>query len=111
MASAFGTAIFGAILISRLAVHLHELLPASAAAHVTTKNIQQSTSVLHRLPPDITHKILEAFALSFHDVFLWTVPLAALTFVVALFLRETPLKESTADIAEGASLQLQHEDK
>lgn len=107
MGSSFGTAIFGALLTARLTHHLQETLPASASARVSTKSIQQSTAAFSHLPPMVVHDILGAFARAFHDVFLWSIPLALLTFVVALFLRETPLKESTAEIAEGASLEPQ----
>jgi len=55
------------------------------------------------------HAILEAFVRSFHDVFLWAIPFAILTFVAALFLRETPLRDSTRDTAEGESLEVKHE--
>jgi hypothetical protein len=36
--------------------------------------------------------ILEAFTRSFHDVFTFGIPFAALAFVVALFLKEVPLR-------------------
>ncbi|HEY8998908.1 MAG TPA: MDR family MFS transporter [Candidatus Saccharimonadales bacterium] len=106
--SSFGGAIFGAILTSRLTHHLHELLPADA--HVTSSSLQQSTSMLASLPPQISHDILTAFARSFHDVFLASIPLALLAFVVALFLHEAPLRESTREMAEGESLELAHKE-
>lgn len=99
--SSFGTAIFGAILTARLNHHLHELLPSGS--HINAGNLQASQAQLHQLQPSIMHAILEAFARSFHDVFIWTIPFALLTFVVALFLRENKLKESTKDMAEAES--------
>ena len=95
MGSAFGTAIFGAILTNRLAHHLHQLLPASAAArgvNVASLNASASAPQLHKLPTPISHAIFQSFVLSFHDLFLWAVPLAVLIFIVSLFLRETPLR-------------------
>ncbi len=103
MGSSFGTAIFGAILTARLGHHLHELLPANTG--ITAHNIQASKEQLAAMQPEISHAILEAFVRAFHDVFIWAVPFALLTFVVALFLRETPLKESTRDIAKGEGLE------
>jgi hypothetical protein len=103
MGSSFGTAIFGAILTVRLNHHLHELLPANTG--ITAQNIQASKAQLAAMQPQVTHAILEAFVRSFHDVFIWAVPFALLTFVVALFLRETPLKETTKDIAKGEGLE------
>jgi EmrB/QacA subfamily drug resistance transporter len=105
MGSSFGTAIFGAILTVRLNHHLHELLPGSP---ITAENMQASKEQLAQLPPNVTHGILEAFVRSFHDVFIWAIPFAVLTFIVALFLRETPLKTSTKDMAEGEGLELKH---
>ncbi len=107
--SSFGGAIFGAILSSRLTHHLHELLPASAS-NVSTGSLQQSTSGLAKLPSAIRTDILTAFARSFHDVFLAAIPLAVLAFVVSLFLRESPLRESTKEMAEGESLELAHKE-
>ncbi len=105
MGSSFGTAIFGAILTVRLNHHLHELLPGSP---ITAENMQASKEQLAQLPPNVTHGILEAFVRSFHDVFIWAIPFAVLTFIVALFLRETPLKTSTKDMAEGEALEFKH---
>lgn len=105
MGSSFGTAIFGAILTVRLNHHLQELLPGTT---VTAQNMQASKEQLAQLPPNVTHGILEAFVRSFHDVFIWAIPFAVLTFIVALFLRETPLKTSTKDMAEGEGLELKH---
>lgn len=104
MGSSFGTAIFGAILTIRLNQHLKELLPASAG-HVTANNLQASQAQLHQMPPNVMHAILEAFVRSFHDVFLWALPFAALVFVTALFLRETPLRGPAQSMAEGESFE------
>jgi EmrB/QacA subfamily drug resistance transporter len=101
MGASFGTAIFGAILTARLTHYLLIYLPASASSHVNTKSLQQSTAILQKLPASITHDILQAFSMAFHDIFLWTVPFAILTFGVSQLLRETPLKTSTRETAEG----------
>lgn len=108
MGASFGTAIFGALLTARLTHYLLVYLPTSAASHVNTKSLQQSTAGLHRLPPSIVHDVLESFAHSFHDVFLLTVPFAAVTFLVSFLLRESPLKTSTKEKAEGESFEGQH---
>lgn len=103
MGASFGTAIFGAILTARLTHYLVAFLPPSAAEHINTKSLQQSTSGLAQLPAEIEHDILNAFAHAFHDVFLLTVPFAFLTFIVSLMLREAPLKTSIKEVAEGES--------
>jgi len=96
--SSLGGAIFGTILISRLTHHLNQALPASAAAHVSTKAITSGgTSQIAHLPAAVQHGILEAFVRSFHDMFLIGIPFALAAFLVALFLREQPLR-SGADL-------------
>jgi EmrB/QacA subfamily drug resistance transporter len=106
MGSSFGTAMFGSILISRLTHHLRELLPASNMTNsINGNNLQAGASQLAKLPPIIRADILEAFARSFHDLFLLGIPLAALSFVIALFLREQPLRSSISQEAEGIGLE------
>jgi len=100
MGSALGGAIFGAILTNRLAYHLNQLLPHSGIGGSVSglaKNVQNGVSpaVINKLPPSISHDIYEAFVLSFHDLFILAIPVLLLAFVVALFLRETPLRDST----------------
>ncbi len=92
LGSSLGGAIFGSILISRLAHHLTANLPQGVGAPKINIGTIQSGAGLAHLPPGVSHKVLEAFVMSFHDMFLLTVPVALLAFVVALFLRETPLR-------------------
>jgi MFS family permease len=91
--SALGGAIFGAILTNRLTHHLASALGESHAAG-TAKAFNGGTEALKQLPADQLHTILNAFALSFRDVFLFCIPLAIIAFFVALFLKETPLRNS-----------------
>lgn len=98
--SSLGGAVFGAILTNRLSMHLHQLLP-----HFNGQSSQLSKSVLSgispaglkKLPPSVSHSILEAFVLSFRDLFLYAIPVLALAFIAALFLREVPLRTTTAE--------------
>jgi len=105
MGASFGTAIFGAILTSRLTHYLTTYLPPQAAGHVNTGALQQSTAVLAQLPASIVSDVLRAFASAFHDVFLWTLPFAALTFVISFFLREQHLRGSVEQEAAGIGLE------
>lgn len=94
--SSLGGAIFGTILISRLTHQLNHTLPAAAASHVSTANITSGgTAEIAHLPPVIQHDIFLAFIHSFHDMFLLGIPFALAAFVVALFLRESPLRDNT----------------
>jgi hypothetical protein len=69
---------------------------AKGVAHVSAASIQSSasSSVIAKLPVATSHDVLQAFVLSFHDMFLIAVPVVLLAFVAALFLRETPLRDT-----------------
>jgi EmrB/QacA subfamily drug resistance transporter len=92
--SALGGAIFGTILISRLTHHLGETLPSSVAAHVTG-GLSGGLKQIAQLPVILKHDVLTAYVYSFHDMFLIAIPFVAVAFIVALFLRETPLRDTT----------------
>jgi MFS family permease len=91
--SALGAAIFGAILLNRLTVHISQTLPGAAGA-AAAKGLKSSAASLHTLSPGVQHTVLAAFARSFHDVFLAGIPFAVVAFLVALFLKEAPLRTS-----------------
>jgi len=103
MGSSLGGAIFGAILINRLSLHLKQSLPAAVSGHVTINASSVESGIqptaLAKLPPSVSHDVLHSFVLSFHDMFLLTLPFVALAFIVALFLKEIPLR-GTAKGAE-----------
>ena len=92
MGGSFGVALFGAILASRLAQQLPGVDPEA---------LQASPARLRALPPAARHAVVEAVANSVHVVFLAAVPVALAAFLVVLFLRERPLRES-AHIGGGA---------
>jgi EmrB/QacA subfamily drug resistance transporter len=102
--SSLGGAIFGAILINRLLLHLKQLLPPSTRGHlvITARQIENGVapSFLAKLPPSIRHDVLQAFTASFHDLFLLAVPFALLAFLVALFLKEIPLRSTVKGTEE-----------
>jgi EmrB/QacA subfamily drug resistance transporter len=107
MGGSFGTAIFGAILTSRLTTHLGRLLPAHAGMPVISgRTLTGGAAQIHALPPPIAARTLQAFALSFQDIFVWSIPFLALAFVIALFLKEVPLRQFERKMAEGEALGL-----
>jgi len=107
MGGSFGTAIFGAILTNRLTTHLAELLPARAGTPlISGRSLSGGTAQIQALPPAVGSKVLEAFALSFHDMFLWALPCLAVGFVIALFLKEVPLHQMVRQEAEGEAFGL-----
>jgi MFS family permease len=107
LGSVFGTAIFGTILTNRvghyLVTNFQELATSNpgAVANFNPKvleGVQNNTAVLQTLPPAIKTTALDAFVHSFQVVFVVAAPVVAIGFVVALFLRETPLR-TNADYA------------
>jgi len=103
LGSVFGTALFGAILNNRLGHYMmangQELAaqnPTAAAALTPAKleEIKSNTAAIWQLPAAAKDSILDAWVHSFHIVFLAAAPVVAIGFVVALFLRETPLRTS-----------------
>lgn len=101
--SSLGAAIFGAILSNRLIHHISEALPGANGIEVA-HGLGKSASALQQLPPAALEKVLEAFALSFRDVFLFGIPFAVVAFAVALFLREVPLGSEAKQEAAGEGL-------
>lgn len=93
--SSLGGAVFGTILLSRLGSHLAQTLPQGTGAHLSSSSISANgTAGLAHLPAALQHDVLLAFVHSFHDMFLIGIPFAVAAFIVALFLRETPLRGS-----------------
>jgi EmrB/QacA subfamily drug resistance transporter len=101
LGSVFGTALFGAILTNRLGHYLivgrDELAASNPTAALSfnesdIEKIKQNTSAIAQLPPEAQTTALDAFVNSFQVVFLMAAPITALGFLLALFLRETPLR-------------------
>lgn len=104
--SSLGGAVFGTILISRLNHHLHQLLPQAPTGNLSNA-LQGGTSQLAHAPLAVQQAVLHAFVMSFHDMFLATIPFAAAAFLVAFFLKETPLRGAGLGVAEGEGLEFE----
>lgn len=85
-----GGAIFGSILVSRITHYLQHSLPGA-----TQEMSSAITSGVEHLPPAAREAALHAYVGAFHDLFLMAIPFALAAFVVALLLREVPLRTST----------------
>jgi EmrB/QacA subfamily drug resistance transporter len=99
MGGSFGTALFGAILSSRLAHHLAATNLPSAGGDIT-KNVEKIKSL-----PEPAHGLVTgAFANSLHDVFLSAVPLVIVALVIGAMLKEIPLatRQKPAEAAADA---------
>jgi EmrB/QacA subfamily drug resistance transporter len=100
-----GIAIFGTIYANRLGHYMADgiaKLTASnpkALAGATPKSfeaLKNNTAVIKTFSPELQATILHGFVQSFHVVFLTAAPVTIIGFIVAFFLRETPLRTSAA---------------
>lgn len=91
---ALGGAIFGSILVSRLTHYLVAMLPHDLAGQVSG-GINSGIGQLGMLPAWLRHDVLVAYVESFRDMFLIAIPFVIAAFIVALLLRETPLRDTT----------------
>ncbi len=98
MGSSFGVAIFGTIYASNLPDNLARAIPPGVDPRAAS-NVQ----ALHALPEQLKAPILAAYADTLQGVFLMAAPVAAVAFVVALFLREVPLRDTARVAASGNS--------
>jgi EmrB/QacA subfamily drug resistance transporter len=97
--SSFGAAIFGSLFVNFLN---HRMGPALAASGLPPSAIG-SPEALHRQSHQVAAPIVAAYAESLTEVFLWAAPVALVGFVLALFLREVPLRDlhdSTVDLGD-----------
>lgn len=109
LGSSFGTAVFGTIYANSLTPNLKDGVASAARAGALPPALVAkaagSPEGLHRLPAAARAPIVHAYAETIQTVFLWTVPVAAVGFVVALFLKQVPLRDSarmgSTDMGEG----------
>ncbi|MFI8528796.1 MDR family MFS transporter [Streptomyces aquilus] len=110
LGSSFGTAVFGTIYANTLAPNLKDAVAEAAragsgVAPATIAKAATSPEGVHQLPSAAAAPIIDAYADTIQTVFLWTVPVAALGFVVALFLKQVQLRDSaraaSTDMGEG----------
>jgi hypothetical protein len=103
LGGSIGAAVFGAVLSSRLTHYLTEALAQAgirSGAGGVTVNADNVQAIQHLAEP-IKSVVLGAFSHALDDVFLIGLPFVVAAFVVALFLREVPLR--TGPGAPGAA--------
>ena len=101
--SSFGAAIFGSLFTN----FLHSRIGAALAASGASPAAANSPEALHRLPRAVAAPIVDAYAASLTQVFLWAVPVALVGFTLALFLREVPLRDigpNATDMGDGFAM-------
>ena len=75
--------------------------PAAGAPILSGRTLGGGSAQIHALPPAIAARVLEAFTRSFQDMFTWGIPFLVAAFVIALFLKEVPLRRFERKVAEG----------
>jgi len=101
--SSFGAAIFGSLFTNFLRSRIGPALAASGAPPAAAN----SPEALHKLPRAMAAPIVDAYATSLTQVFMWAVPVALVGFTLSLFLREIPLREmgrNAADLGDGFAM-------
>jgi DNA-binding MarR family transcriptional regulator len=101
----FGVAVFGSIFASRLEEEITRIARAGGLpAGFDAREVGQTPALIGRLPPVLRVEFLDAYSRAIQQVFLWAVPVAAAGFVLALTLREVPLRgtaKAGPDLGEG----------
>jgi len=95
-----GVSVFGAIFARRLTDVLSARLPG---AHLNAPGGQINPATVARLPAAVRHDVFYAIAHAIDGVFIWALPAMALAFVVALFIKEIPLRGTVGDRGEAAA--------
>jgi EmrB/QacA subfamily drug resistance transporter len=100
MGAAIGLAILGTILTQGMASAMAKYLPPSAlhqlqvAGNGTTATAVFDPAKLAQLPPVIAAGIRHGLADALHPVFIALVPIIAVSFLVTLFIKEMPLRQT-----------------
>jgi EmrB/QacA subfamily drug resistance transporter len=95
-----GVSVFGAIFARRLTDVLSARLPG---AHLNAPGGQINPATVARLPAVVRHDVFFAIAHAIDGVFIWALPAMVLAFVVALFIKEIPLRGKAEAPGEAAA--------
>ncbi|TCO44685.1 MDR family MFS transporter [Actinocrispum wychmicini] len=98
LGSSFGVAIFGTIYAGELPDHLRNAIPPGVDPRVV-----QTVQGVHALPAAARAPVIQAYVDTLHTMFLVAAPVGLLAFVVALFLKQVPLRDTARVVAKGNS--------
>ncbi len=84
-----GVAAFGAVFARRLT---ESLAAAGGGVHISASSGAVNPATVNSLPAPIRHDVFFAIAHAVQAVFVYALPAAALIFVLALFIKEVPLR-------------------
>ena len=107
LGGSFGAAVFGSLYANFLSGRLPEAIRAARVNPAITS----TPEALHKLSATTIAPLVHAYAQSLQRVYIWAVPVAAIGFVVAIFLKEVPLRgtaqASAADLGDGFGMPTQ----
>jgi MFS family permease len=103
--STVGVAIFGSIYASKLGTYIPQGLKELATSNpqalqgftpAVSKAVQNNPTLLNNYAPELKATFLHSYVHAFHNVFMAAAPITLVGLVLALFLRETPLRTGAA---------------
>ena len=97
-----GVAAFGALFARQLTKSLGAA--TGPGVHISASGGQLNPATVNSLPALVRHDVFAAIADAIQHVFIWALPAALLIFVLALFIKEVPLR-GRAPADEAASQQ------
>nr|WP_313885928.1 MFS transporter [Fodinicola feengrottensis] len=108
MGSSFGVAVFGTVYSNRLTENLMTTAKTTPLPAGVNPKVLQSVTGLHSLPAAIARPFEHAYAQSLQVVFLSAIPIAIVAFVLALFLKQVPLRDTVrataTDMGDGFAM-------
>ena len=102
-----GVAAFGAVFARRLTESLASA--AGTGVHISASGGQLNPATVDSLPAAVKHDVFFAISHAIQGVFIWALPAAVLIFVLALFIKEVPLRGRIAPPEAGETASQQSE--
>ena len=102
-----GVAAFGAVFARKLTESLASA--AGTGVHISASGGQLDPATVNSLPAQVKHDVFFAIAHAVQSVFIWALPAAVLIFVLALFIKEVPLRGRIAPPEAGETASQQAE--
>lgn len=93
LGGSFGTALFGAVLNSRLAAAIAEKLGETADS-IPIGELTGSPAVIAQLPDQVREPLIEAFSQAITGVFLIAIPFTLVALALVVMLPELPLRDT-----------------
>ncbi len=93
LGGAVGLAAYGAVLTAKLNSELPRLLPAGTAFDTS---LLQSPDAIRALPEPVSNAVIDALATAIATIFLVGIPVMAAAFVLSFFIKELPLRQTSA---------------